>query len=281
MTTSVATEIVCAHSPDSDDAYMFYALATGKIRSSMVQFRHVLDDIQTLNQKARIGEYELTAVSYHAYPFIADKYKLMASGSSVGDGYGPMVVSTAPMAIEDLKGKRIAIPGKLTTAYLTLRLMQPDFHAVEVPFDKILDTVHEGRADAGLVIHEAQLTFAKSGFHNVVDLGKWWKSQYNLPLPLGANVLRRDLDPEVGTECCRMMRESIQYALDHREESLNYAMQFARDMEPALAEKFVGMYVNHYTVDCGELVPIAAQKLLDMGFEAGIIPHRVTVEFVR
>lgn len=281
MTTTAATEIVCAHSPDSDDAYMFYALATRKIRSSLVEFRHVLGDIQTLNQKARAGEYELTAVSYHAYPFIADKYKLMASGSSVGDGYGPMVVSLHPMAVEDLKGKRIAIPGKLTTAYLTLRLMQPDFQAVEVPFDKILDAVQEGRADAGLVIHEAQLTFSKSGFHNVVDLGRWWKNKYDLPLPLGANVLRRDLSPEVGTECCRLMRESIQYALDHREESLNYAMQFARDMDPSLAEKFVGMYVNHHTVDCGEQVPIAAQKLLDMGFDAGLIPHRVTVEFVR
>ncbi len=180
-----------------------------------------------------------------------------------------------------MKGKRIAIPGKLTTAYLTLRLMEPDFEAVEVPFDKILDAVTAGRADAGLVIHEAQLTFSKSGFHNVVDLGRWWKNTYNLPLPLGANVLRRDLAPEIGTECCRLMRESIQYALDHREESLNYAMQFARDMDPALAEKFVGMYVNHYTVDCGELVPVAAQKLLDMGFDAGLIPHRVTVEFVR
>src|SRR3984893_8599017 len=171
MTNTAAAEIVCAHSPDSDDAYMFYALATGKIRSSLVQFRHVLDDIQTLNQKARIGEYELTAVSYHAYPFIADKYKLMASGSSVGDGYGPMVVSLHPMQMEDLKGKRIAIPGKLTTAYLTLRLMQPDFHAVEVPFDKILDAVKDNKADAGLVIHEAQVTYGKSGFHHVVSRG--------------------------------------------------------------------------------------------------------------
>ncbi|HVO97761.1 MAG TPA: MqnA/MqnD/SBP family protein [Bryobacteraceae bacterium] len=280
MNTS-ATEIVCAHSPDSDDAYMFYALATKKIRSSLVEFRHVLDDIQTLNQKARAGEYELTAVSYHAYPFIADKYRLMASGSSIGDGYGPMVVSLRPMSLNDLKGKRIAIPGKLTTAYLTLMLMQPDFDAVDVPFDKILSTVQEGRADAGLIIHEAQLTYAKGGFHNVVDLGRWWKDKYNLPLPLGANVLRRDLSHEISTECCRLMRESIQYALDHREEALVYAMQFARDMEAPLAEKFVGMYVNHYTVDCGEVVPVAAQKLLDLGFEAGIIPHRVTVEFVR
>jgi 1,4-dihydroxy-6-naphthoate synthase len=279
--SSAPLEVVCAHSPDSDDAYMFYALATRKIRSPLVQFRHVLDDIQTLNQKARAGDYELTAISYHAYPFIADKYTLMAAGSSVGDGYGPIVVASHPMEPEDLKGKRIAIPGKLTTAYLTLRLMQPDFQPVEVPFDQILDAVRENRADAGLVIHEAQLTYAKGGFHNVIDLGRWWKNTYGLPLPLGANALRRDLSPEIASECCRLMRESIQYALDHREESLNYALQFARDMETALAEKFVGMYVNHYTVDCGELVPKAAQKLLDMGFEAGIIPHRVSLEFVR
>jgi len=279
--TSEPSEIVCAHSPDSDDAYMFYAIATRKIRSPLVQFRHVLDDIQTLNQKARIGEYELTAISYHAYPFVADKYVLMASGSSVGDGYGPMLVASHPMALEELKGKRIAIPGKLTTAYLTLRLMLPDFVAVDVPFDQILDAVRENRADAGLVIHEAQLTYAKGGFHNVVDLGRWWKNTYGLPLPLGANALRRDLSKEVGAECCRLMRESIQYALDHREESLLYAMQFARDMEAPLAEKFVGMYVNHFTVDCGELVPKAAQKLLDLGHEAGLIPHRVTVEFIR
>ncbi len=280
MSTELA-EIVCAHSPDSDDAYMFYALATKKIRSPLVQFRHVLDDIQTLNQKARDGEYELTAISYHAYPFVADKYKLMASGSSVGDGYGPMVVALHPMAPEELKGKRIAIPGKLTTAYLTLKLMQPDFEPVVVPFDQILDAVSENKAEAGLVIHEAQLTYTKGGFHNVIDLGRWWKNTYNLPLPLGANALRRDLSPEIGAECCRLMRESIQYALEHREESLNYAMQFARDMETPLAEKFVGMYVNHYTVDCGELVPKAAQKLLDLGHEAGLIPHRVSLEFVR
>jgi 5,8-dihydroxy-2-naphthoate synthase len=276
-----ALEIACAHSPDSDDAYMFYGLATKKVRSGLVQFRHVLDDIQTLNQKARAGEYELTAISYHAYPWVAEKYALMAAGSSIGDGYGPMVVAMRPMAPEELKGKRIAIPGKLTTAYLTLRLMQPDFEAVETPFDRILDAVRENRADAGLIIHEAQLTYGKSGFHNIVDLGRWWKDTYQLPLPLGANVLRRDLSPAVTGECCRLMRESIQYALDHREEALGYAMQFARDMETPLAEKFVGMYVNHYTVDCGELVPKAAQKLLDMGHEAGLIPHRVSVEFVR
>ncbi|HTS75132.1 MAG TPA: MqnA/MqnD/SBP family protein [Bryobacteraceae bacterium] len=279
--TAALAEIVCAHSPDSDDAYMFYALATRKIRSELVQFRHVLEDIQSLNQKARAGEYELTAISYHAYPFVADKYRLMASGSSVGDGYGPMVIACRPMEPGELKGKRIAIPGKLTTAYLTLRLMQPDFEPVEVAFDRILEAVRDNRADAGLVIHEAQLTYSRGGFHNVIDLGRWWKNTYGLPLPLGANALRRDLGPELASECCRLMRESIQYALDHREESLVYALQFARDMEPALAEKFVGMYVNHYTVDCGELVPQAAQKLLDLGHEAGLIPRRVSVEFVR
>jgi len=280
MPTAV-TEIVCAHSPDSDDAYMFYALATRKVRSPLLNFRHVLEDIQTLNQKARQGEYELSAISYHAYPYVADKYVLLAAGSSVGDGYGPMVVATRPMALADLKGKRIAIPGKLTTAYLTLRLMLPDFEPVVVPFDRILEAIQNEAADAGLVIHEAQLTYGRSGYHNVVDLGRWWKDTYGLPLPLGANILRRNLDPEVARESCRLMRESIQYALDHREEALNYAMQFARDLEAPLAEKFVGMYVNHFTVDCGDLVPKAAQKLLDMGYEAGIIPHRVELEFVR
>ena len=275
------TEIVCAHSPDSDDAYMFYALATKKIRGQVIQFRHVLEDIQTLNQKAREGRYELTAISYHAYPYVADKYYLMAAGSSIGDGYGPMVVAEHPMTIESLKGKRIAVPGKLTTAYLTLRLLQPDFEAIVVPFDRILEAVHNGAADCGLIIHEAQLTHGKSGFHTIVDLGRWWKATYDLPLPLGANVLRRDLAPEVAREAVRLMRESIEYALEHREEALNYAMQFARDMEAPLADKFVGMYVNHYTVDCGEVVPKAAQKLLDMGFDAGIIPNKVTVEFVR
>lgn len=260
---------------------MFYALATGKIRSPLLEFRHVLSDIQTLNQKARDGAYELTAVSYHAYPYIADRYYLMAAGSSVGDGYGPMIVAESPLVPDDLKGKRIAIPGELTTAYLTLRLMQPDFEAVVAPFDQILDTVHSGAANAGLVIHEAQLTHRQNGFHTVIDLGRWWKDTYDLPLPLGANVLRRDLDPEIARETCRLMRESIQYALDHRAEALAYAMQFARDMETPLADQFVGMYVNHYTVDCGDLVPAAAQKLLDLGYEAGYIPRRVTVEFVR
>lgn len=281
MSSTPETEIVCAHSPDSDDAFMFYALATRKIRSKLITLRHVLEDIESLNRKAMEGTYELTAVSYHAYPYLADKYVLMASGSSIGDGYGPIVISKRNLQPEELKGKRIAIPGKMTTAYLALKLFEMDFEAVVTPFDKVADIVDEGVVDAGLVIHEGQLTFSKSGFHNVLDLGRWWKKTYDLPLPLGANALLRSLSPDVQSECSRLMRESIQYALDHHEEALNYALQFARDMEPSLAEKFVGMYVNHYTVDCGDIVPKAAQKLLDMGHEAGIIPHRVQVEFVR
>ena len=281
MTSSPVKDIVCAHSPDSDDAFMFYGLATKKIRSKSLNFRHVLEDIETLNRKALQGSYELTAISYHAYPYVADKYLLMASGSSVGDGYGPMVIATKPFPAEELKGKKVAIPGTMTTAYLTLKLYEPDFEPVVMPFDKITDAVQEHSVDAGLVIHEAQLTFGKGGFHNILDLGRWWKKTHGLPLPLGANALLRSLPPGVQSECCRVMRESIQYALDNHDEALNYAMQFARDMETPLAEKFVGMYVNHYTVDAGDLVPQAAQKLLDLGHEAGLIPHRVHVEFVR
>jgi 1,4-dihydroxy-6-naphthoate synthase len=205
----------------------------------------------------------------------------MASGSSIGDGYGPTVIALRPMEPEELKGKRIAVPGKLTTAYLAARLFQPDFEAVVTPFDKITDAVHERSVDAGLIIHEAQLTFDRQGFHRIADLGRWFKSTYNLPLPLGANALLRSMDPEIKSECCRLMRESIQYALDNHDEALEYALQFARDMEPSLAEKFVGMYVNHFTVDAGEIVPVAAQKLLDLGYEAGLISKRVEVEFVR
>jgi 1,4-dihydroxy-6-naphthoate synthase len=281
MTSVASREIVSAHSPDSDDAFMFYALATKKVRSSKVTFRHVLEDIETLNRKAMEGQYELSAISYHAYPYVADKYVLMASGSSIGDGYGPMIVSTRPMEPEELKGKRIAIPGTMTTAYLACKLFQPDFEPVVTPFDKITDAVKERTVDAGLIIHEAQLTFDREGFHRIVDLGRWFKTSYGLPLPLGANALLRSLAPDIQSECCRMMRESIQYALDNHDEALAYAMQFARDMEQRLAEKFVGMYVNHFTLDAGDIVPKAAQKLLDMGYEAGVISKRVEVEFIR
>ena len=281
MLEQTPREIVSAHSPDSDDAFMFYGLATKKVRSSLVTFRHVLSDIETLNRKAMEGVYDLSAISYHAYAYVADKYSLMASGSSVGDGYGPMVVATHPMEPEEIKGAKIAIPGTMTTAYLALKIFEPDFESVIVPFDKILETVQSGGADAGLIIHEAQLTYNKVGFHRALDMGKWWKEKFGLPLPLGCNVLLRSLPDDVKSECCRMMRDSIQYALDNHAEALEYALQFARDMEPRLAEKFVGMYVNHYTVDAGDLIPKAAQKLLDLGYEVGIIPNRVVVDFVR
>lgn len=281
MTRVGTQEIVSAHSPDSDDAFMFYGLATKKVRSSKVTFRHVLSDIETLNRKAMEGVYELSAISYHAYPYVADKYVLMASGSSIGDGYGPMIIANRPMEPEEVKGKRIAVPGKMTTAFLAAKLFQPDFEPVVTPFDKITDAVRERSVDGGLIIHEAQLTFDREGFHRICDLGRWFKQTYGLPLPLGANVLLRSLDPEIKSECCRMMRDSIQYALDNHAEALEYAMQFARDMEARLADKFVGMYVNHYTLDAGDIVPKAAQKLLDLGFEAGIIPKKVDVEFVR
>ncbi len=282
MSSSAVLDIVCAHSPDSDDAFMFYALATKKVRSRILNVQHVLEDIESLNRKAQEGKYELTAISYHAYPYVADKYILMASGSSVGDGYGPMVVSTkSTMTPEDLKGKRIAIPGTMTTAFLTLKLFEPDFVPVVVPFDQIIQAVKDHEVDAGLIIHEGQLTYGSGGLYSVVDLGRWFKQKYDLPLPLGANALRRDLSSEVQSECTRLMREGIQYSLDHREEALNYALQFSRDLDPALADQFVGMYVNHHTQDGGDIVPQAAQKLLDLGYEAGLIPHKTIIEVLR
>jgi 1,4-dihydroxy-6-naphthoate synthase len=281
MSSPTLLEITCAHSPDSDDAFMFYGLATKKVRSRLVNFRHVLEDIESLNHKAKQGLYELTAISYHAYPYVADKYVLMASGSSVGDGYGPMVVSSRSMHAEELRGKRIAVPGTMTTAYLALKLFQPDFEPVVIAFDRILDAVKNHEVDGGLVIHEGQLTYGHGGLHNVIDLGKWFKATYELPLPLGANALRRNLPPDVQSECTRLMKESIQYSLDHREEALNYAMQFARDLEAPLADQFVGMYVNEHTLDGGDTVFRAAQKLLDLGYEAGVIPHKIDVEVVR
>src|SRR5687767_8134228 len=217
--SSVPVEIISAHSPDSDDAFMFYGLATKKVRSPKVNFHHVLQDIETLNRKAIEGEYELTAISYHAYPYVADKYVLMASGSSIGDGYGPMIIATRPMEPEEIKGKRIAVPGTLTTAYLACKLFQPDFEAVITPFDKITDAVRERTVDAGLIIHEAQLTYDREGFHRIADLGRWFKTNYGLPLPLGGNVILRSLEPDIQSECCRLMRESIQYALDNHDEA--------------------------------------------------------------
>jgi 1,4-dihydroxy-6-naphthoate synthase len=259
---------------------MFYGLATKKVRSPSVAFRHVLEDIESLNRKAVQGQYDLTAISYHAYPHVADKYVLMASGSSIGDGYGPTLVSMRPMEPEEVRGKRVAVPGKLTSAYLALKLFEPDFEPVVTPFDKILDAVTERSVELGLIIHEAQLTYHRAGFHRILDLGRWWKTKFDLPLPLGANALLRSLPAEVRTECCRLMRESIQYALDHREEALTYAMQFARDMDPRLADKFVGMYVNHWTLDYGERGRESIRRFLGRAHERGLIPHRQDLEFV-
>jgi 1,4-dihydroxy-6-naphthoate synthase len=281
MTPEEPAEIVCAHSPDSDDAYMFYGLATKKIRSRLVGFRHVLEDIESLNQKAMEGRYELTAISYHVYPYVADKYVLMASGSSVGDGYGPVLVSSRPLGQSEVRGKRIAVPGLTTTAYLALKVFEADIEAVAMPFDKVLEAVADHTVDLGLVIHEGQLTYSRGGLHKVLDLGAWWKAAFHLPLPLGANALLRSLGPEIRSECCRMVRESVHYALENHEEALNYAMNYARDTEPRLAEKFIGMYVNQYTVDGGEMVARAAQKLFDVGYERGLLPCRAEAEFTR
>ena len=270
-----------AHSPDSDDAFMFYALATKKIPTGDISFAHVLEDIETLNRKAREEVYDITAVSFHAYAELAERYILMSSGASFGDGYGPIVVTRSPLQDESLKGKRIAIPGKKTTAYLALCLYEPDFEPVETRFDEILDKVIKGEADAGVVIHEGQLTYGSYGLTRKVDLGVWWKNETGLPLPLGGNVIRRGLDLEIIRRADELLHESISYGLEHREEALEYALQFARGLEPATAEHFVSMYVNQWTLDYGEKGRLAVQTLLDRGFEAGIIPQAVKAEFVK
>jgi 1,4-dihydroxy-6-naphthoate synthase len=273
-------EISVAHSPDSDDAFMFYAMATNKVRAPGLRFRHTLCDIETLNQQALEGKYDVTAISFHAYPYLQDKYALLTTGGSVGDGYGPMVVASRFFPPETLTQKMVAIPGKLTTAYLALKLFAPSVETEVVPFDRILPAVQEGKYEAGLIIHEGQLTYAKAGLHRIVDLGQWWRSTTGLPLPLGGNAIRRDLGPEVVARISQALRESIQYALDHREEALEYAMQFARDLDKAQASRFVGMYVNDLTLDYGEAGREAVRRLLDMGHRAGIIPHAAKVEFV-
>jgi len=269
-----------AHSPDSDDAFMFYALATKKIPTGNLAFMHVLDDIETLNQKALEEVYDITAVSFHAYAELADRYILMSSGASFGDGYGPIVVTRSSLQGEELKGKRVAIPGKKTTAYLALCLYEPDIETVEVRFDEILDTVIKGDADAGVVIHEGQLTYGSYGLAKMADLGVWWRNETGLPLPLGGNVIRRALDPETIRRADELLHASIAYGLDHREEALEYALHFARGLEPATAEHFVSMYVNQWTLDYGEQGRRAVQTLLDRGFQAGIIPQAVKAEFV-
>jgi 5,8-dihydroxy-2-naphthoate synthase len=273
-------EINVAHSPDSDDAFMFYGLATNKVRVAGLHFAHTLCDIETLNQKAQEGVYDVTAVSFHAYPYIQDSYALMSCGGSVGDGYGPMIVSPRPFSQTEIKKIKIAVPGKLTTAYLALMLFAPGIEVEVVPFDQIIPQVLEGKYEAGLIIHEGQLSYSKAGLQRVVDLGKWWQKVTGLPLPLGGNAIRRALGPETIASVTQALRDSIQYALDHREEALSYAMQFARDLDPQLADKFVGMYVNERTLDYGNDGREAVRRLLDMGHKAGIIPQTPRVEWV-
>lgn len=272
-------EITLAHSPDSDDAFMFYGLATRKIPAGNLKFTHTLEDIQSLNQKARDGVFDVTAVSFHAYAYISDKYILLPSGASFGERYGPIVVARPGFAAQDLKKRRIAVPGKMTTAYLALTLFEPEIEPVVVPFDQILDFVARGDADAGVVIHEGQLTYGHQGLSKVIDLGEWWHQQTNLPLPLGGNVIRRSLGPEMISRISRILRASIRYSLEHHEEALAYAMQFARGLDSFTADKFVSMYVNNWTLDYGETGRLAVQTLLDRGLERGVLPKRIQAEF--
>jgi 1,4-dihydroxy-6-naphthoate synthase len=259
---------------------MFYGLATNKVRVPGLRFNHTLCDIETLNQKAREGVYDVTAISFHAYPYIQDKYALMACGGSVGEGYGPMIVSPRAFTEGEIRKKRIAVPGTLTTAYLALQLFAPGIETEVVPFDQIIPQVLEGKYEAGLIIHEGQLTYDKSGLHRIVDLGKWWQKVSGLPLPLGGNAIRRALGHDLMLAASNALRDSIQYALDHREEALSYAMQFARDLDAQTADKFVGMYVNERTLDYGPDGREAVRRLLDMGHKAGIIGPEARVDWV-
>jgi 1,4-dihydroxy-6-naphthoate synthase len=269
------------HSPDSDDAFMFYALTHDKLDSAGLQFVHQLEDIETLNRRALLGELEVSAVSIHAFAHLADRYALLSSGSSMGDRYGPTLITREPATLDDLAGKTIAIPGKLTTAYLTLQLcLGKDVPVTILPFDQILPAVAEGRVQAGLIIHEGQLYYGDKGLHKVVDLGQWWFEETGLPLPLGGNVVRKDLGDELVARIAHLLRESIVYALEHRQEALDYALRYARDLDPALADRFVGMYVNDWTVDYGPRGREAVRTLLARAWEAGLVPAPVDVQFV-
>ena len=269
------------HSPDPDDAFMFYALAHNKIPTGNLAFAHELQDIETLNRRCLKQELDISAISLHAFAYLSDKYALLSSGCSMGDRYGPMVVAKKAYTIEELKNLRIAVPGTLTTAFLSLSLLLGSKFQYEiVPFDEILNAVEQGKVDAGLIIHEGQLTFQNQGLKLVVDLGVWWYEKTGLPLPLGGNVVRKDLGASIISEASRLIRESIHYGLDHRKEALAYALQYGRDLDTGLADKFVGMYVNDWTVDYGEKGRKAVQLLLNEGHKAGVIPHPVLVEFV-
>ena len=285
MSTKTATgktiEIKLAHSPDSDDAFMFYGLATQKVRSPGLKFSHVLGDIETLNQAALQEVYDVTAFSFAAYPFLRDKYVLLDCGASFGEGYGPIVVSQRPLKRKDLAKCRVGVPGLRTSAYLTLKLYEPQFEPVVMGFDQILDAVKNSVVDAGLLIHEGQLFFPQMGLHRVVDLGQWWLEQTGLPLPLGGNAVRRALGPKVGLQVGRAIHDSVSYALEHREAAVNYAMQFARDMDPELADKFIAMYVNKWTLGYGDRGRQAVHEFLKRGVDAGLIPGPPEPEFLR
>jgi 1,4-dihydroxy-6-naphthoate synthase len=272
--------ITVGHSPDPDDAFMFYALAHQKLDTGELEFRHELQDIETLNRRALRGELEVTAVSIHAYAHLLDRYALLPSGCSMGDRYGPMVVARQPLSTDQLQSARIAIPGTLTTAFLALKLLLGEFQYEVLPFDQILAAVREGRYDAGLIIHEGQLTFQNEGLRLIVDVGVWWHEKTGLPLPLGGNVVRRDLGGETIRQISRLLKESIRYALTHREEALSYALQYARDMDRKLADQFVGMYVNDWTLEYGPRGRQAVRRLLEEGHRAGIIPTLADVQFV-
>ena len=283
MTTQI---IRVGHSPDPDDAFMFHALANDKFPTGNYKFVHQLEDIETLNRRAMNGELEVSAVSIHAYAYLLDKYALLPSGCSMGDHYGPMVVARRPMTVGELPGIKIAVPGTLTTAFLTLKLLFdslgkniPLIYDV-VPFDEIIPAVESGKYDAGLIIHEGQLTFQNQGLHLVLDLGVWWQDRTGLPLPLGGNVVRKDLGKQAMSEVSRLIKQSIQYSLDHRADALQYALKYARDMDITLADKFVGMYVNDWTLDYGPRGREAVRALLDAAYQAGVIPAPVAVEFV-
>jgi len=274
-------EISIAHSPDSDDAFMFYGLATNKIRVPGYRFTHTLCDIETLNRRAQEEAfYDVSAISFHAYPYVQDNYTLMGCGGSVGEGYGPMVVSSKKLKPEELKGIKVAMPGKLTTAYLALKVFNPDIETEVVPFDEIIPAILSGKYDAGLIIHEGQLTYSSSGLYKVIDLGVWWRETTGLVLPLGGNAIRRSLGAEAHKIISQALRDSIQHGLDHREQALEYAMQFARDLDSSLANRFVSMYVNERTLDYGKDGREAIRKLLQVGHEKGIIPIEPKVDFI-
>jgi 1,4-dihydroxy-6-naphthoate synthase len=280
LARSRGQELRLAHSPDSDDAFMFYALATKKIRTGNVTFTHMLEDIESLNQKALASVYDITAVSFHAYAYLADRYVLLPSGASFGDRYGPIVVAREQTGVQGLKGKTVAIPGKLTTASLVLRLYEPKIETLVVPFDQVFDCVARGEADAGVVIHEGQLTYAREGLRKVVDLGEWWHQETGLPLPLGGNAISRNLDRKTQLHVAKILKQSIEYALEHREQALEYAKQFGRGLDTPGADRFVSMYVNDWTLEYGESGRAAVQCLLDRGYQKGLIPHQVKAEFV-